>query len=74
MRIPKTDHLKRGENFFIFRFVYNEQLKTCDDCNTAFNRAKDLFYHQQGFYPYGQLEEYLLELYLFNNAYYKRRN
>lgn len=74
MRVQTTDHRKPEENFFLFRFLYNEQLKAYNDCRSAFQQAKNLFYHQQGFYPYGQLEEYLLELFLFNSAYYDHRN
>jgi hypothetical protein len=63
---------ERGQvAFFIFRFLYNAQLKNSCDNNRAFARAKTLFFFDHGFCPYQRLEDYQIELFAYNCAYQK---
>jgi hypothetical protein len=71
MRSKGISYEKSQVAFFIFRFLYNAQLKYNRDCNKAFCRAKTLFFFDHGFCPYQRLEDYLTELFAFNSAYQK---
>ena len=56
--LPIGDH----EAFGIFRSLYNEQLKIHSACEAAFQHAIKSFFIRYGYYPYDNLEHYLMEL------------
>ncbi len=69
MRQSETNFESGIEIFFIFRFLYNAQLKCNKDCVRAFYQAKTLFYSNHDFCPYDRLDDYLLDLYKMNSDY-----
>jgi len=57
------------EVFGIFRSLYNEQLKIQSSCEVAFQHAIKSFFIRYGYYPYDNLEHYLLELFRSENGF-----
>ena len=63
MDLKTIQRPKRNEPFKCFREFFNDHLKIHPNYELAFVVAKEEFNVKYGFYPYGNCEDYIPELF-----------